>query len=37
MVESIVAIGYPDEHKKGHSKESLHVSKVSFNTFENRE
>jgi nitroreductase len=33
MVESIIAIGYPDEIKKGHSKDSLHFHKISFNTY----
>lgn len=32
MVESIIGIGYPDEIKKGHAKESLQFHKVSFNT-----
>ena len=33
MVESIIAIGYPDEIKKGHSKDSLQFDKISFNTY----
>ncbi|WP_457553323.1 nitroreductase family protein [Desulfobacula sp.] len=33
QVESIIAIGYPDEIKKGHSKDSLQFHKISFNTF----
>lgn len=33
MVESIIAIGYPDQIKKGHKKESLNFHKVSFNTY----
>lgn len=33
MVESIIAIGYPDEVKKGHPKDSLQFHKVSFNTY----
>ncbi|MCK5163185.1 MAG: nitroreductase family protein [Desulfobacula sp.] len=33
MVESIIAIGYPDEVKKGHTKDSLQFHKVSFNTY----
>ncbi len=33
MVESIIAIGYPDEIKKGHSKDSLQFDKVSFNAY----
>ncbi|WP_299976472.1 nitroreductase family protein [Desulfobacula sp.] len=33
MIESIIAIGYPDEVKKGHPKESLQFHKVSFNMY----
>lgn len=33
MVESIIAIGYPDEVKKAHKKESLQFHKVFFNTY----
>lgn len=33
MVESIIAIGYPDETKQGHSKESLQFEKVSYNYY----
>ena len=33
MVESIIAIGYPDEIKKGHLKDSLQFNKISFNTY----
>ena len=33
MVGSIIAIGYPGEIKKGHSKDSLSFDKVSFNTY----
>lgn len=33
MVESIIAIGYPDRAKKGHKKNSLQFHKVSFNTY----
>lgn len=33
MIESIIAIGYPDEVKKGHPKEALQYDKVSFNSF----
>ena len=33
MVESIIALGYPDEIKKGHSKDSLSFDKISFNTY----
>ncbi|MBF0241155.1 MAG: nitroreductase family protein [Desulfamplus sp.] len=32
-VESMVAIGYPDEDKKPHPKESLQMEKVSYNGF----
>jgi len=32
-IESIIAIGYPDEVKKGHMKDSLQYHKVSFNTY----
>ncbi|MEA1969401.1 MAG: nitroreductase family protein [Thermodesulfobacteriota bacterium] len=32
-VESIIAIGYPDEEKKPHSKESLQTEKIFFNRF----
>ena len=32
-VESILAIGYPDESKSGHSRESLDFEKVSFNSY----
>ena len=31
-VEAVIAIGYPDETKAGHSKESLPYDKVSLNT-----
>ena len=33
MIESIIAIGYPDEVKKNHKKDSLQSHMVSFNTF----
>jgi len=33
MIQSIIAIGYPGEDKKGHSKDSLQSNKVSFNTY----
>ncbi len=33
IIESIIAIGYPDETKKGHTKETLQYDKVSFNKF----
>ncbi|MBF0413717.1 MAG: nitroreductase family protein [Desulfamplus sp.] len=32
-VESMIAIGYPDEDKKSHSKESLEMEKVFWNGF----
>ncbi len=34
MIESIIAVGYPDEPKKGHPKERLPFHKVVFNTYE---
>mgnify|MGYP002725838315 CR=1 FL=1 len=33
MIESIIAIGYPDEVKKGHNKDTLQSHKVSFNIY----
>lgn len=33
MIEAIVAIGYPDEKKKGHKKETLQFDKVYYNTY----
>lgn len=33
IVESIIAIGYPDSVKKGHSKNSLQYEKVSYNGY----
>ncbi|MBU1341239.1 MAG: nitroreductase family protein [Proteobacteria bacterium] len=33
MIESIIAIGYPDEVKTGHKKDGLQFHKVCFNTF----
>ncbi len=33
MIESIIAIGYPDEVKQGHPKEILEYDKVSFNRY----
>ena len=33
MVESIIAIGYPDEVKKGHPRKTLEDEKVFLNTF----
>lgn len=35
-VESIIAIGYPDEVKKAHEKESLETDKVSFHVYGSR-
>ncbi|MBU5484579.1 nitroreductase family protein [Clostridium sp. MSJ-11] len=35
-VESIVAIGYPDENKEPRSEESLKYDKVFFNSYENK-
>lgn len=32
-IESIVAVGYPDEAKKGHPKDSLQFNKVYFNSY----
>ena len=32
-VESIIALGYPDENKKGHSKESLQTEKIFYNKY----
>ena len=32
-VESIIAIGYPDEHKSAHPRESLPYDKVSLNNY----
>jgi nitroreductase len=33
MVQSIIAVGYPDETKAGHSKDKLLYDKVHFNTY----
>ncbi len=33
MIESIIAIGYPDEVKQGHKKDTLQFQKVFFNTY----
>ena len=33
MIESIIAIGYPDEVKNGHAKETLAYDKVFFNGY----
>ena len=32
-VESIIAIGYPNEKKKPHTKESLQFEKIHLNSF----
>jgi len=32
-VESVIALGYPDEDKKPHSKESLEIEKIFYNRF----
>jgi len=37
MIESIIALGYPDEIKKGHAKETLQYDKVYFNRFGKKE
>jgi nitroreductase len=37
MIESIIAIGYPDEVKKGRSKGTLEYNKVSFNRFSEKD
>jgi len=34
-VESMIALGYPDEDKSPHSKESLEMGKVFLNSFDN--
>ncbi len=36
-VESIIAIGYPDEKKEGHSSASLQFRKVCYNTYSVKE
>ena len=33
MIESIIAIGYPDETKKGHSHDALEFDKVFYNRY----
>ncbi len=33
MIESIIAIGYPDEDKKGHAKDKLAYDKIFLNRF----
>ena len=37
MIESIIAIGYPDEQKSGHTKETLDYDKVYANRFGEKE
>ena len=37
MIESMIAIGYPDEAKQGHPKETLEYDKVSFNGFSQKD
>ncbi len=37
MIESIIAIGYPGEVKKGHPRETLPFNKVSFNLFNEKD
>jgi nitroreductase len=37
MVESIVAIGYPDESKQGHPKKTLQYNKVFFNRYNEKD
>ncbi len=37
MIESIIAIGYPDEVKQGHPKETLEYNKVCFNRFSEKD
>ena len=32
-IESIIALGYPDENKEGHSKESLQTEKIFYNKY----
>lgn len=32
-VESIIALGYPDENKKGHAKDTLDAKKIFYNTY----
>lgn len=32
-VESIIALGYPDENKKGHTKDTLDTEKIFYNTY----
>ncbi len=33
MIESVIAIGYPDEDKKGHAKDKLEYNKIFLNRF----
>jgi len=37
MIESIIALGYPDETKDGHPREGLDDDKVFLNRFDNKE
>ena len=37
MIESMIAVGYADEVKKGHSKESLQYDKIFYNGFSPKE
>ncbi|WDP93021.1 MAG: nitroreductase family protein [Desulfobacter sp.] len=37
MIESIIAIGYPDETKKGHPADTLNRDKVFLNTYDPKE
>ncbi len=37
MIESIIALGYPDEIKNGHPKDKLEYGKIFFNQFGNKE
>jgi len=37
MIESIIALGYPDETKQGHSRDKLDDDKVFINRFGNKE
>lgn len=36
-IESIIAIGYPDEAKKGHPKDSLDYHKIRYNDYNTKE
>jgi nitroreductase len=37
MIESIIAIGYPDEEKQGHTRDNLEFDKVFLNRFGEKE